>query len=125
MIKTYEKLRIVDEAKDNDFFAEVNWESTDERTGGCKIIKFTFPNGQTAFVKRELLNAFLFTIGSADDQRDMVPKKIIRTKEYETVVSIEATKDIFKGQKITFPLKLSLPMSEDEVIDRSKRNKVK
>ena len=122
MITEYEKFRIQDERKEKDFFIEVNWKE-DEEISHCKMLRVTFPNGETSYVKKEYLNAMLFAIGTPEEQREMIPQKIIRTKWYETIVSIRAKKNIQKGENITFPIKISLPSVEEEAIAEIKKEK--
>lgn len=125
MITNYEKFRLQDEAGQNELLIEVNFNGDkDEKTNNCKIFKFILPDGKEALVKREYLTAMLFACGDAEEQRKMIPQKIVRTKWYETVVSVKATKDISKGEQITFPIKLSLPSTEEEVIAELKREKL-
>ena len=115
MIKGYEKLRIPDQNKTNDFFIEVNW--TEERKiQGCKILRVTFPNGQEAYVKKDHFYAILFAIGNETEQRKMIPQTVQKVKWYETILSVKAKKDIRKGENITFPIKISIPAPSEEVI---------
>jgi hypothetical protein len=113
VISYYEKFRLIDEGKSKDFFAEVNWNKKDKSSKDCKLIKFTFPNGEEAVVKRELLNSLLFSISRADEQREMIPVKI-QPVHWKTVqVSIKATKDICKGEDIIMnPFKISVPCDQ-------------
>lgn len=115
MIDSYEKFRISDENKAHDFFVEVNWKK-DKSIENCQLLKVTFPDGQQAFVKKDILFAFLFAIGGPKEQRAMIPQQVTRVKWYETVVGVKATKDIRKGETITFPIKLSIPVSQEEII---------
>lgn len=124
MIKDHQKLRVPDENKEKDFFIDVNWNPKDSKTNECKLLRVTFPNGDVALVKREHFNAILFAIGTAEDQRKLIPQKQMRVKWYETVVSVKATKDISRGESITFPIKLSLPAVEEEVLGELKREYV-
>lgn len=119
MITDYEKIRVPDESKLRDFFLEVNWNPKDPKTNECKILRFTFPNGETAHVKKEHILAILFALGSKDEQRDLIPQTLTRSKWYETVVSVKATKDIRKGEQVTFPIKISLPETEEQVLRRT------
>lgn len=119
MLKTYEKFRMIDEDKKNDWFIEVNWKK-DPIIAESKILKVTFPNGDVAFLRRELLNEMLFVIGKPEDQQKMIPQKLTHMKWYETVLSIKATKNIRKGEGITFPIKISLPPSQEEIIGKHK-----
>jgi hypothetical protein len=113
MINYYEKFRIIDEGKEHDFFAEVNWNKKDKKTNECKMIKFTFPDGKTAVIKRELLNAFLFSISQAPEQRQMIPVKIQPVHWRTVQVSLKATKDIHKGEDIVMnPFKVSMPCDQ-------------
>lgn len=113
MISYYEKFRLIDEGKEKDFFAEVNWNKKDKASKDCKLIKFTFPNGETAVIKKELLNAMLFAMARADEQRQMIPVKI-QPVHWKTVqVSLKATKDIRKGEDIIMnPFKVSVPCDQ-------------
>lgn len=125
MILGNEKFQIPDVAKLHDFFAEVNWNPKDEETNACKVIRFTFPDGTEALVKREHLHAILFAIGSEEEQRNLIPQVSKKVRWYETVLSVKASKDIRKGEEITFPVKLSLPdMYEEKVGGMPKESKV-
>lgn len=124
MIETYEKFRIEDQDKKNDFFIEVNW-SDDKDVKECRILKITFPNGEKAFIKRENLNAMLFAIGRKEDQRKMIPQKIETVHHYKTVLGIKATKDIHKGENINFPVEMTVPCSfTKEMIGEFKPGKI-
>ena len=116
MIDTHEKFFLKDEYGRNNVYFEVNWNPEDKDINECKIVKVTFPDKSTAHIKREYLNAMLFAISNAEDQRKMIPQKIRRVRWYETVVSVKAKNDIRKGEKITFPIKLSLPTIDEEKI---------
>ena len=115
MLVGFEKLRISDQNKTNDFFLEVNWIKNKD-VNECKLLRFIFPNGDEAYVKKEHFMALLFALGSEDEQRKMIPQTVQRVRWYETVVSVQAKKDIRKGERIVFPIKLSLPGPEEEVI---------
>lgn len=116
MITQHEKFKLPDENGKHDLIAEVNWKEDDLLTNESKVIKFTFPGGKTAYVKRDYLMSFLFAIGRAEDQRKLIPQKITKVRWYETVLSIKATKDIQKGEQVTFPIKISIPNTIDTVI---------
>ena len=122
MLKTHEKIRVPDINKEKDFFAEVNWAPKDKRTNECKVIRFSFPNGDSALVLREHLNAILFAIGKEEDQRKLIPQTINRSRHYETVVGVVATKNIQKGEQINFPIKLTLPTFSEEIIAEAQRD---
>lgn len=126
MINEYDKLRLIDSSgNDNHLLIEVNWNLEDNETNRCKILRLTYPDGKHAYVKKEHLLSFLFAIGKPEEQRALIPTKITRVRWYETVVGVTAKKDIRKGEKIRFPIKLSLPKIEDEVIgELSKRYEV-
>ena len=117
MIQGYERIRVPDLQKTNDFFVDVNWVK-DPKISGCKVLRVTFPNGTQAFVRREHLHAILFAIGTEEQQRELIPQTMQRVKWYETIVSVKARKDIRKGENITFPIKISLPEISQEVIHR-------
>ena len=121
MIEKYDKFRISDLNKEKDFFVEVNYKD-DPEINQCKILKITFPNKDVAYVKRDQLMAFLFAIGRPEDQRKMIPQRIRRTRWYETVIGVKATKDIRKGEMMNFPIKISLPDVSEEVISEIKKD---
>lgn len=124
MIKGYEKLRVPDETKKHELLLEVNWNPYDEASKDCKMIRVSM-GGKSAVVKREHLNALLFAIGTEEDQRKMIPQVKRTSRWYETVVSVKATKNIAKGEAITFPIKLTLPTFEQEVIAEAKQDLLK
>lgn len=107
-------MRIPDVSKKNDFEVEVNWNPKDKKTNECKYLRFIFPNGQIALVKREAFQAFLFAVGTEEDQRKLIPTTTNHVRWYETVLGITAKKDIRKGEKIVVPVKLTLPAFEDQ-----------
>jgi len=110
-----------DEDKKNDWFVEVNFKD-DKEIKDSKILKVTFPNGDVAYTRREYLNAMLFAIGRPEDQQKMIPQRMTHSKWYETILSIKATKDIRKGEQITFPIKISMPATEEEIIGKVKKH---
>lgn len=121
MIKGYEKFRVPDINKHKDFIAEVNWNPYDKSSNECKLVRFTFPSGDTSVVKREHLHAILFAIGKEDDQKKLIPETVTRIRNYETVLGITATKDISKGEKINVHVKIPIPLSQDDVLVGSKK----
>lgn len=88
------------------------------------MIKVTFPNGQEQIIRREHLHAILFAISGPEEQRKLIPETTIKTRWYETVVGVVAKKDIRKGEEIRFPIKLSLPTFEEEIIGDMKREMI-
>jgi hypothetical protein len=122
MIEGHERMRLMDEKNNNHLTVEVNWKD-DAEINECKLLKLTYPDGKTAFIKKEYFLSFLFAIGNREEQMKMVPQKIQRMKWYETTVGVKALKDIKKGEMINFPIKLSIPVSEEEIIAEIKRKK--
>lgn len=120
MLDAYEKFRMIDQAKKNDFFAEVNY-SSNKDVINCQVVKFTFPDGKESFVDKKHLIEMLFAMGTENEQTDMVPYKITRAKWYETILSVVAKKDIRKGEKIVFPIKITLPSQEQEMVSGFKK----
>ncbi len=116
MIDHHEKFRIPDINKERDWFLEVNWNPKDKKTNDCKVLKITHPDGKESLVDKKHLVSVLFAIGNAAEQRDMVPQKQTLTKVYETVVSVKSKKRIEKGENITFPIRLNIPVSQQDVI---------
>ena len=120
MITEYEKFRMEDINKNNDWFVEVNWEDK-EGIKNSEMLKITFPDGKIAYTKREHMLSMIFAIGRPEDQRDIIPYKIRKSRWYETIVSVKAKKNIEKGENITFPLKITLPSVEEEVIQKTNK----
>lgn len=120
MIEGHEKFRMQDEEGGKTFYIEVNWRD-DPKINDCKVLRFTFPDGSNVHILKEHLNAVLFAIGTADEQRKMIPQTIRRSKWYETIVSVKAKRDIAKGEDITFPIKITLPSVEQEAIAEIKQ----
>jgi hypothetical protein len=116
MIKDHQKFKLIDLNNKPAGIVEVNWNPKDESTNECKVLKFIYPDGSTSFVERKILNELLFVIGKPEDQRKMIPQTIKRVRWHETVLSVKAHKDIRKGENITFPIKITLPSIEEEVI---------
>lgn len=125
MLKGYEKLRIPDENKLHDMVWEVNWNPHDKKTSDCKLVRVTFPGGQTSLVKKEHMLSALFAIANAEEQLKMVPVQKTLSRWYETIVSVTATKDVKKGEELTFPIKLSLPAHTYDVLSEAKQDLLK
>ncbi len=120
MITEYEKFEMQGLGESSNWLLEVNYNKNPEQNE-CKVLKITFPDGKLSYIKREHLMSVLFTIGRPEDQVDLVPYKIRKSKWYETIVSIKAKKNIEKGENITFPLKITLPSVEEEVIKKTNK----
>lgn len=120
MLETYQKFKLIDENKENEFYAEVNWDEKNDKTNKCQFIKFTFPDGKTSLIKKEYLLGMLFTMGTQSEQMKMIPQKNLSVKWYETIVGVKAKRDISKGEMINFPIKLTLPTQEEEAISELK-----
>ena len=116
MLKHHEKFRLVDLNGKPAATVDVNWNPEDKKTNECKVLKFTYPDGTTSHVERKLLNELLFAIGKPEDQRKLIPQVNRKVRWYETTLGVKATKDIRKGETITFPIKITLPSIEEEVI---------
>ena len=116
MIKEHEKMMLPDENGSHEVYAEVNWNPKDERTNECKVIRLTFPNGDTSYVKREYFLSFLFAFSKEEDQARMVPVEKQEVRYIETVVGITATKDIAKGEKIVTPISLPVPIGKEHTL---------
>lgn len=110
MIKDHQKFRLPDARGEHHIDAEVNW-NDDPEIKDCKVIRLTMADGKHAFLKREDLNQILFAIGDEEDQRALIPQTLVTVHWRETVLQVKATKDIRKGEQITFPIKMSIPCS--------------
>jgi len=124
MIDEYEKLVLPDENSGKDIIVEVNYEDN-PATDQCKILKLTLPDIKNVFIKKEYLMSLMFAIGNAEEQRKSIPQRISHSRWYDTVVSVKATKDIRKDEKITFPIRISLPAYEEEVLGQGKSDGIK
>ena len=122
MLKHHEKFRLVDLNGKPAATVEVNWNPEDPKTNECKVLKFTYPDGTTSHVERKLLNELLFAIGKSEDQQKLIPQVNRKVRWYETVLGVRATKDIRKGETINFPIKITLPSIEEEVIGELSKN---
>ncbi len=104
---------------------EVNW-SDAEDVRNCQRIRIAFEKDAKPFViKKEELNALTFAMGNRQEQMKMIPQVETRSRHYETVLGITATKDIKKGEKIVVPVSLALPTFEEEIIAEAKRSLTK
>lgn len=122
MIEGYEKLELIDtNDRQTGVTFEVNWDENPE-TNECKVLKMTLPDKSTHYISKDMFVAFMWVIGTADEQKKMIPQTVIHTKWYETVLGIKATKDIKKGEMINVPVKLSLPDERREAIAELKRD---
>lgn len=121
MLTSHQAFRFADKGSGKEFSAEVNWNGNDN----CAKVRFNFPNGDRVVVDRNGLNAMLFAMGNRDEQMKMIPQVESRSRHYETVLGITATKRIEKGEKIVVPVSIALPTFEEEVIAEAKRDVLK
>jgi len=123
MLEEYQKFKMLDlSGKGNHFFIEVNWNPEDEKTNQCKVLKVTFPNGDTAFIKKELLLSLLWVIGKRSEQRKMIPQKITKVRHYITTLWVQIKQDMKKGDILKIPVNISLPAVSEEVIAELKKD---
>ena len=116
MIKSHEMLMVPDENKEKPLKIEVNWNPKDKRSNEAKLLRFIYPNGDEAIVRREHFQSILFALGKQEDQKDMIPYTVTSTRWYETTVGVKAMKDIKKGEMVVFPVKFHIPSVTQEVI---------
>lgn len=117
MLETYAQAEIRDlYGKPSGIKMEVNWNPENENENKCKMIRIVTPEGKRYVVKKEEFLSFLWMIGNDEEHMKMIPQKNIDVRWYETVVSVKATKNIAKGEQITFPIKLTLPSEEKEIV---------
>lgn len=109
MILQYEAFTLHDEAKENDITAEVNWDTTDQKTKDSQVVRMTFPDGKQAFINRDELNFLLFAIGKEEDQRKMIPQKLQPVHHWEKTLQLKAKTDIPKGGDIVVKVHGSIP----------------
>ena len=125
MLKSHEKFLLIDKNGKHKLVAEVNWQPENEDINDCKIVKFTCPSGEEVYVDKKHLLEMLFVMGSQEEKAKMIPQTLTRTRWYETVLSVTAKKDIHKGEEIVFPIKLSLPSTEEEIIGEIRESKTR
>lgn len=116
MLSTHEIFRL-----GRDFTCEVNWDPKDETSNECQKFRFHLPDGKTEVVDKKLMYEMMFACGSGTEQKEMIPQTLTKVRWYETVLSVKAKKDIHKGENITFPIKLTLPNIEQEVVQAVKK----
>lgn len=120
MLRGYEKIRVPDEAKQKDFFFEVNWEKN-PKTDNCQVVRVTFPNGEIAHVKRDHLHAIFFALGTPEQQQKLIPQTMQRVRQLEGLFKVKATRPIAKGEDVVFPYKISIPEPEEIVYQDIKK----
>ena len=125
MIEEHEKFKIQDDNGDNHFFMEVNWNPDNKLTNECKVIKFTFPDGKKAFVKKEQLHAVLFAMGTPAEQQKMIPVKLTQVRHWKSDIYILMQKDMKKGQVLKAPVDITLPSVSEEVIGGFAKDMIK
>ena len=121
MLKGHNTFRFADKGTGKEFFAEVNWNGSDD----CKNVRFSFPDGSKVVIPRDALNAMLFSIGKPEDQMKMVPEIQTNTRHYETVVRVKTKKRIEAGEEVVFPISLALPTFSQEIVAEAKRDVLK
>ena len=127
MIEHHEKFEIPDAAEKNPWYMEVNWNkldrhnvSFDKLTNECKVIKVTHPGGKVSMVKKEHLNAVLFAIGKADEQREMIPQKVTKVRKFSKMLTVKALKAMEKGEEMIFPYSFEIPVDQYETVGNLK-----
>lgn len=125
MLRSYEKFRLSDENKRNEFFIEVNRNPKDEKSNECQLITFVHPDGSETTIKREYIMSMIFAMGTEEQQQKLIPQKISQVRFLKTTLGIKATKDIAKGEMINIPVDLKLPSIEEEVIGSIKQFAIK
>lgn len=81
----------------------VNW---NDKVQNCEYVKIKIDK-EEAILRREHLAGLIFMLGTDEEQRKLIPQKVIETNRFETVLGITATKDIRKGEKIN--VRVSIP----------------
>ncbi len=112
MIDTHEKFRMPNLDGKSDWFIEVNWNPKDKKTNECKVLKIIFPDKTTQLMKKEHLNAVLFAIGNAAEQREMIPQVVTKVRKFSKMLQVTATKNIAKGEKMVFPYEFEIPIEQ-------------
>lgn len=125
MLDEHEKFEMKDESGTNHFFMEVNWNPENKNINQCKIIKFTFPGGKTAFIKKEHLHALLFALGTPDEQQKMIPVKLTQVRHWISDLYLTMTKDVKRGDIVKTKVDITLPSVSEEVIGEFAKGMIK
>ncbi len=96
-----------------DMLMEVDWATRKD----ARVIKTKIGRRTYMFDKGDLWKA-LFILSKEDEQVAMLPNKLQKSRVYKKRVTIEAEKDIKKGERIVFTVDWTLPeaMLPDDVL---------
>lgn len=97
-------LHVKDHENGNDMLMEVDWETRKD----IRVIKTKIGDKTLMLDKGDLWRA-LFILSKEDEQTQMIPSKLQKARIYKKRVTIEADKDIKKGEKIIFTVDWMLP----------------
>ncbi len=125
MLLEHEKWKLQSLDKKETFWIEANFKEDDEETNEGKILKFTFPDGKIAYIKRDDLNQILFAIGTPTDQMKMIPQTLTKVSYEKTRLTLVAEKDFKKGELINFIYTHSPKVIQQDIIGKDKANKSK
>jgi len=110
MLQDHEKLQIPGisvEAKPLQL--EVNYRGTeDKKTNGCKILRVRLGREETHIKFEDLWN-LMFLMASSEKQDKMIPVSLHRIRHVERVITVEANRDVKRGEKITFTYRMKIP----------------
>ncbi len=98
----------------NNIILAVNW-SKDSKVKNCRAIRIKMGK-QESIIDKEHLNSMLFIFGNEEEQRKLLPQKVLKTKHIKKVVEVTAKKDIKKGEKIVFPISFTMPSEEEAIL---------
>lgn len=122
MLDEHEKFTLQDLDKKNKFYMEVNWKPDDKSTNQCKVVKFTFPDGKTSYIKKEHLLAVLFALGHPSEQRKMIPTTLTKVRHWKSNLFLRMTKDVKRGDIVKTQVDITLPAVSEEVIGEFAKN---
>lgn len=125
MLSEHHIVNLIDRSGKHNFTAEVNWNPEDAKSNKSKVIRLKCSDGKEAYVTREDLLQFFFAIGTPEQQQKLMPQTLTKMRWYETILTVKAHKDIRRGEEVTFPVKLSLPPIEDEVVSAIAQSKTR
>ena len=104
MIKSNRKFNLSDIAgRNRDATLEVNW---NDMVKDCKYIKLTM-NGQTSVISKEDYMFLAFMIADEDEQQTLINPNLTFTENRQTMISVQATRDIAKGDSLNIPVTIS------------------
>ena len=115
MIDEIRKLMLPDSSgRGNHLPILLNW---NKKVGKCKYVRFVLPGGDCV-VHKDHLRSIMFIIGTDEEQRRMGKRRVTTVRTMTKRVEVVTTRDIRKGEKLVFPLTITVPIDiQDKVLE--------